>query len=289
MHAGRNWRAFRALFVLALCSGCEPEVLTPREPTPGVPHFKIATYNILSENPNDPETLATIGATGADIIALQEITFDWLESVRQRYSSEYPYMLFEPTTGASALGLISKYPLTDAELHVVGPWHPAWHVEAHTPAGWLQLLIVHLRSNFTGRDDPVEAYVNVGEDHLLETKGYVERTFKDVPTVVLGDFNESPDGASVEYLESLGYENALPLFHPGQYTWRQASLGGQMDQVIDHILFNDFMAPLNAFVLDRGDSDHIPVIAHLEANREWPELDLSPAESEAVPQGAAAP
>jgi endonuclease/exonuclease/phosphatase (EEP) superfamily protein YafD len=265
----------------ALCA-CGPEVLEPRDPTPGVPHFKVATYNIWSEKPGDAGTLDAIGGTHAGIIALEEVTHDWLEPVRERFSAEYPYMLFEPTSGASGLGVISKYPLTASELQFVNNWHPAWRVEAQTPAGWLQLLIVHLRSNFTGRDDPVEAYVNVSDDHLLQTKDYVEHTVRDVPTVILGDFNESPEGSSVRYLEKIGYENALPLYHPGQYTWRQASLGGQFDQTIDHILFNDFLAPLNAYVLDRGGSDHLPVIAHFEASRPWPELSLTPDQSEAI-------
>ncbi len=141
--------------------------------------------------------------------ALEEVTHAWLEPVRERFSADYPYMLFEPTSGASGLGVISKYPLTASELQFVNNWHPAWRVEAQTPAGWLQLLIVHLRSNFTGRDDPVEAYVNVSDDHLLQTKNYVEHTVEDVPTVILGDFNESPEGSSVRYLEKIGYENVL--------------------------------------------------------------------------------
>jgi len=266
---------------LAMCA-CGPDVLEPRDPTPGVPHFKVATYNILGISASDPATLATIGATNAEVIALQEVTDEWMVSIRQRYSADYPYMLFKPVHGAAGLGVISKYPLSGSELLFVNDWHPAWHVGAQTPAGWLQLLIVHLRSKFTGRDDPVEAYVNVDSDHLYQTQQYVAHSIEDVPTLVLGDFNEDPEGDSVRYLESMGYENVLPLYHPGQFTWHQASLGDQMDMTIDHILFNDFLESLNAYVLNRGNSDHLPVIGHFEANRPWPELDLTPSSSEAL-------
>ena len=38
---------------------------------------------------------------------------------------------------------------------------------------------------------------------------------------------------------------------------------------IDHILFDRAFVPLNAYVLDSGNSDHLPVVAHLEASDVW--------------------
>lgn len=279
-----------ALFALtAAASGCGPEVLTPRDPTPGVPHFKVATYNVLNEIEGDPATLAAVGATGADVICLQEVTPVWKQALLSRYSAEYPYMLFKDKPGVQGLAVLSRYPLTGSELQFVGDWHPAWHVSAQTPAGWLQILIVHLRANFHGNGGRINSYVTVEEDHLLETKTFVESVVPELPAIVLGDFNEVPSGASLKYLESLGYTNVLPLYRPGQYTWRQASVGDQLNAAIDHILFDDFMTPLNAYVVVRGNSDHIPVVAHFEASRSWPEVALTAQPSEALPvDGASA-
>ncbi len=269
----------------ALC-GCGPTPLEPRDPTPGVPHFRIATYNVLSLMAYDAETVDTVGATNADIICLQEIDTAWRDVLRDKYSSTYPYMLFRDHSGASGLAVLSKYPVSGSELLTYRDFHPAWHVNALTPAGWLQLLIVHLRAKFSDYDSPVEAYVKVDADHLQETKSFVELNVEDMPTVVLGDFNEGVDGPSVEYLESVGYTNALPLYHPGQFTWRQRSLGDQLNMTIDHVLFDHHFEPLNAYVLVRGNSDHIPVIAHLEASGPWPELDFMAQASEALPSSA---
>ena len=92
---------------------------------------------------------------------------------------------------------------------------------------------------------------------------------KDVPTLVLGDFNEGVGGVAVEYLEDRGYTNALPLYRPGQFTWRGNSVANQFTQTLDHVLFDSSFEPLNAWVTDTGGSDHLPVVVHLEQAFDW--------------------
>jgi endonuclease/exonuclease/phosphatase family metal-dependent hydrolase len=82
---------------------------------------------------------------------------------------------------------------------------------------------------------------------------------------VVGDFNEGPDGDAIHYLEDAGFRNVLPLFRPGQETWRVRSLGGQTAETLDHILFDESFLPLDARVMVEGNSDHLPVLAHFES------------------------
>jgi endonuclease/exonuclease/phosphatase family metal-dependent hydrolase len=89
-------------------------------------------------------------------------------------------------------------------------------------------------------------------------------TVPDKPTLVIGDFNEEDDGAVIRWLEARGYRNALPLFRPGQHTWRHPLLGFELRQSLDHILFDRAFEPLDAQVLDAGRSDHLPVLARLQ-------------------------
>jgi endonuclease/exonuclease/phosphatase (EEP) superfamily protein YafD len=72
----------------------------------------------------------------------------------------------------------------------------------------------------------------------------------------------------------------LPLYRPGQFTWRSRSLGAQFTEALDHILYDDSVEPLNAFAMNRGNSDHIPVVAHFEASRAWPAFDPAPSTSD---------
>lgn len=259
-----------------LAIGCGQPPLEPRDPTPGVPHFSIATYNILSSDSGNPATLETIGATRADIICLEEVTSDWESVIRARYAAEYPYMVFYPEGGAGGLGVLSKQRVVEgAFFEAPNNWHPAWSVLAETPAGWLNLLTVHLRSLYSGTGGVVSDYVNWGSDHVFEIQSVLQSSSAQsmpvvLPRMVLGDFNEESNGDAVRHLESLGFTDVLPLFRPGQFTWRTRSLGNQFTEALDHVLYDDAVIPLNAYVLNAGNSDHLPVIAHFEAARAWP-------------------
>lgn len=259
--------------------GCGEPPLEPRGPTPGVAHFKIATYNVEFRSHDDPGTVEAIGASDADIVCLQEISARWETVLRERYAAEYPHMLFWPDGGTSGLGVLSRRQLVDGEVHLPqNDWHPAWTVLAETPAGWISVLNVHLRSLSAGTGGIVSDYADWGADHRFEIESFLSASEKvmvmpeQLPRIVLGDFNEGPDGDALRYLESLGFRNALPLFRPGQFTWRHPSLGSQFNQTLDHVLFDSFMEPLNAYTLNRGKSDHLPVVVHLEAAGPWPEF-----------------
>jgi endonuclease/exonuclease/phosphatase family metal-dependent hydrolase len=253
-----------SLVWLALLA-CGPVPLEPREPTPGVPHFVIQTYNIQDTSSGDPATLEAVGAGGADVICLQEVTPVWEEALRGRYEDSYPHMLFSALDGSEGLGFLSRFPLTDfGFLDGINGWHPAWHVQVDMDMGPVQLLNVHLRSVFTGRTSAVSAYLSTSSDHLVEVQAFSAACEAGYPTLIVGDFNEEPDGAAVAYLAARGFQNALPLFHPGQPTWHDTP-SWQMEQTIDHVLFDRAFLPLNSWVENIGHSDHLPVLAHVEA------------------------
>ncbi len=244
--------------------------MQPQDPTPGVFHLKLESFNVEFQHYSDPETVEAVGSNDADLISLQEVTPEWEVVLRERYADTYPHMLFQSAPNSGGLAVLSRFPITDQGFHP-GPngWHPAWHVSVSTPQGTMQLLNIHLRSPLTGRDNSVEAFLQTGADHLQSITQFSDGCLQGLPTIVMGDFNEGVDGEAVRFLEDQGFSNALPLFHPGQGTWRHRSLGGQLNSTFDHILFNDAFAPLNAWVTVSGNSDHLPVVAHLEVTSNW--------------------
>jgi vancomycin resistance protein VanJ len=251
--------------VLAAATACGPAPLQPRDPTPGVPHFLVQTYNIQDTGKGDPVTVETIGEASADIICLQEPTAIWEKAIRARYADEYPTMLFRTDEGAGGLAVLSRFPVEDLGYHTdPHGWHPAWHLQVETPMGTVQLLAVHLRSVLSGESSKLKAYLTTGSDHVQELQAFTEKCTPGLPTLVMGDFNEQPDGPSVAYLEGRGFQNALPLYHPGQPTWHDPP-AWQVEETIDHILFNHSFAPLNSWVVQGGHSDHMAVVAHFEA------------------------
>ena len=253
------------------CVACGERPLEPREPTPGVPHFKIQSYNVESGDHDDPGTVAAVGRNHADVICLQETTPEFETVLRERYSEEYPYQIYRHHwPGPAGLAVLSKFPVEDSGWHP-GPngWHPAWHVVVDTPDGKFQILNVHLRSKHAGNGNVMSSYLSSNDDHLYEIQLFVEQCNNGLPSIVLGDFNEGLDGAAVGFLEGRGFRNILPLYRPGQHTWRSSSVANQLTQTLDHILFDQAFEPLNAWVNNVGGSDHLPLVAHVEAAYDW--------------------
>ena len=255
------------LACLALLGGCGQRPLEPRDPTPGTPHYRFVTYNLHFPEAGDARTLAAIAATNGDVVCLQEVNAEWETALVRRFAADYPHQLFRARPDAGGLGVLSRYPLVELAL-LPGPagWHPAWHLLVTAPGTDVQLLNLHLRAVFDGDGNPVSSYAETGDDHRAEIRAFSAALRPGTPAIVLGDFNEGVDGAAVGYLERRGYRNALPLFHPGQATWRARSVASQLELTIDHVLFDGAFEPLDAYVVTRGASDHLPVVAHLETD-----------------------
>jgi len=226
------------------------------------------TYNIEIDDNGAPATLAVIGEPDADIVCMQEVDWNWPDAIRGAYSERYPYQIFyDDPHPSGGMAVLSRYPLTDLGVKLDdNGWHPALRIRADTPRGPIDILHVHLRPVFSGEANAVSSYLQVDGDHLDQI-GEFHPGATDPVQLVMGDFNEESNGAAVEALERQGFEDVLPLFRPGQQTWRHPSLAGQFDAAIDHIMFGAELSPLNAFVLRKGVSDHLPVIADFE----WPE------------------
>jgi endonuclease/exonuclease/phosphatase (EEP) superfamily protein YafD len=255
-------------------SGCGPLPLEPRDPDPGAFHFRVQTYNLFNEGGGNVDTLAALGQSDADVICLQETTAVWQEAIESRFAARYPHRAFKvDTTGAAAgLGILSRFPVRDGGF-LPGPngWHPAWCHLVDTPHGTVKILNTHLRSANGQNGNAIQSYLRTADDHRYEISLFMSQSqMPVVPMIVAGDFNEGPDGAAIQYLEGVGFRNILPLYHPGQPTWRyDRSVGGQFTQELDHILFDPSFEPLNAWVVNSGGSDHLAVVAHLQAAASW--------------------
>jgi endonuclease/exonuclease/phosphatase family metal-dependent hydrolase len=264
-------RLLSLVSIIAFSGGCGWFRLEPRAPNPGLFHFTIATYNLNNDDGANPRTLEAIALADADIVCLQEITELWRTSIESHYAASYPYRLFriDEGGGAAGLGILSRFPVRDGGWHA-GPngWHPAWHYLVDTPNGTFKILNTHLRMATGQHGNAVQSYLRAPADHDFEIRLFLSQNTDDVPALVVGDFNEGPNGSAVRHLESIGFRNALPLYHPGEPTWRYRRwIIGQFTQELDHILFDRSFVPVDAWVVRAGGSDHLPVVARLEVPR----------------------
>lgn len=254
---------------LALTLGCGSPPLKTHDATPGTFDFTVESFNVEVGKEHDKETVDAVGAANADIVCLQEAGAGWPDALRAAYAHDYKYQLYMPDPKGhptGALAILSRYPVTDLGVMTSGSpkdWHahPAWRVQIELPDRKIDIMLVHLRSMFSGGSNVVSSYLSTGSDHLDAINEFRAQS-PDPVALVVGDFNEETNGRAVKKLKSDGYRDALPLFKPGQPTWRHPSLANQFTAAIDHILFDDSLEPLDARVLVKGNSDHLPVVAH---------------------------
>lgn len=258
---------------VVLTAGCTWFGRAPRAPRAGAFHFTIATYNLNNDDGANPWTLDAIREARADIVCLQEVTALWQTAIESMYGTVYPYRFFkiDEGGGAAGLGILSRFPLRDGGWHA-GPsgWHPAWHHLVDTPNGTFKVLNTHLRMATGGHGNAVNSYLHAAADHEFEIRFFLGQNAAAVPTIVVGDFNEGASGAAIRYLEHAGFRNALPIYHPDAPTWRYRHwIGFQFPQELDHILVDGSFFSVDAWVVEGGASDHLPVVAHLEATRRF--------------------
>jgi endonuclease/exonuclease/phosphatase family metal-dependent hydrolase len=79
--------------------------------------------------------------------------------------------------------------------------------------------------------------------------------------VVLGDFNEGCEGLAVGYLLENGYADAMRVYEQAKASQSPTTMA--VWDSVDHILFSQDFECYSADMLDRGGSDHQPVVAVL--------------------------
>ncbi len=253
------------LWSVLLVAGCGTPKRPARLPTDDRPHVKVMTYNVNYGLAGDPATLAAIGDPWADIVLLQETTDSWEAAIVDSLGHRYPHRAFHHCCGAGGLGVLSRYPWTEEEvLEAEAGWFPAWRLVVDTPLGPLQILNVHLRPPVSESGSVVSGYFSTPPIREREMEGFVQSLDPDLPTLVVGDFNENGGGRAITLLRDAGFTTALEQFDVPQSTWHWNTSAGTISAQLDHIVHDQRLEPLDVRALPLGRSDHWPVVGTFE-------------------------
>lgn len=228
------------------------------------PRWGVLSFNINFGIGHDPSNPAAVIEADADLVLLQETTDQSEQVFREQLAGRYPYMLFRQCCNAGGLGVMSKHPILDEEyLEPTVGWFPAWRVVVETPLGPVQVLNVHLRPPMSDGGSWVAGYFTTPDVRRDEIEGFWTQMDPKMPTVVAGDFNENAGGQAVAFLADRGLHSALPQVQPRAKTWRWQTRMGKLRAMLDHIVYSEDLGLHEVRVLERGTSDHFPVLAVL--------------------------
>ncbi|TCO49242.1 endonuclease/exonuclease/phosphatase family metal-dependent hydrolase [Kribbella antiqua] len=244
--------------------------------------IRAATFNIRNSSAPDGDnawpvrrnaTVAAIEELDADVVGLQEVLPDQLEYLRWRF----------PRHEIAGVGRDDGMSAGEHSVVLVRPGD--WRMEKHETrwlsddpdrpgsVGWdadltrIATLVWLRHVNGTTIGVANTHYDHAGLMAQLESSRLLARwTSGELPWIVMGDLNATPDSPPLKALIEAGLRYAVPAEAGG--SWHDFT-GATDDERIDHILVTKSWKVLEATVSHfrpggRLPSDHWPVVATLE-------------------------
>jgi vancomycin resistance protein VanJ len=150
----------------------------------------VMTFNMLGYNQHPEGVVAAIHASGADVIALQELNVQTALHIQHDLASIYPYQALNPHDDDSGMGVISRYPLQPIDVALPGDWIGQPQVlSLHLGDTTLTLVHVHTRSTDISSPDRM-ATVRERERQAQVLADFAAT--RPEPLIALGDFNATP-------------------------------------------------------------------------------------------------
>ncbi|MFF3494896.1 endonuclease/exonuclease/phosphatase family protein [Streptomyces sp. NPDC002795] len=212
----------------------------------------VVTHNVNAENSDPAATAKAVAASGAQVIALEEVTAQALPTYRETLAKAYPYHAVKGT-----VGLWSKYPLSDTRpVDIKLGWTRALRTTAATPQGKVAVYVAHLPSvrvkldsGFTAsqRDKSADA---LGEAIADEPLGKV---------VLLGDLNGTMNDRALNGVTAQMRSTQGAAGSGFGFSWPAAFPMARIDQIMVK-----GVEPVTSWTLPRTGSDHLPIAARVD-------------------------
>jgi vancomycin resistance protein VanJ len=225
-------------------------LLTDRTGTGG--DLTVATHNVNAENPDPAGTARGVAASGADVLALEELTASAVPTYEKALASTYKYHSVQGT-----VGLWSKYPLTGVRaVDIKLGWTRAMRATVATPYGQVAVYVAHLPSvrvkieaGFTARQRDKSADA-LGEAIAAETL---------TKKILLGDLNGTMNDRSLNAVTSQMRSTQGAAGNGFGFSWPASFPMARIDQIMVQ-----GVDPVTSWTLPKTGSDHLPVAARVK-------------------------
>jgi vancomycin resistance protein VanJ len=214
----------------------------------------VATHNVNADNPDPSGTARDVAASGADVLALEELKASAVPVYEKALASTYKYHKVVGT-----VGLWSKYPMTGVRaVDLQLGWERAMRATVATPAGQVAVYVAHMpsvrvkvASGFTARQRDTSANA-LGEAIAREKLPRV---------VLLGDLNGTMNDRSLNAVTSQLRSTQGAAGSGFGFSWPASFPMARIDQIMVR-----GMKPVSSWTLPRTGSDHLPVAARVNVD-----------------------
>ncbi|MFI6517803.1 endonuclease/exonuclease/phosphatase family protein [Spirillospora sp. NPDC050679] len=226
----------------------------------------VASHNVGADNPDPVGTARALAASGADVLALQEMTERARGAYEQELAKAYPHHTVQGT-----VGLWSKLPLSDSRPvdtkidagplgeskpdHLKTPYTRALRTTVATDKGPLAVYVAHLGSV---RVNPRGGFSTGHRDRGAQALAEAVAADRNARVVLLGDLNGTTNDRAFSGITSR-MRSAQDVAGDGfGFTWPAAFPIARIDQILVR-----GVEPASSWVLPATDSDHLPVAARI--------------------------
>ncbi|MER5408334.1 endonuclease/exonuclease/phosphatase family protein [Streptomyces sp. NPDC002769] len=212
----------------------------------------VATHNVNAENPDPSGTARDVAASGADVVALEELTATAVPTYEKALAATYRYHSVQGT-----VGLWSKYPLTGTRpVDIKLGWTRAMRATVATPDGGVAVYVAHLPSvrvkleaGFTARqrDRSADALGEAIADEPLKR------------VVLLGDLNGTMNDRALNGVTSQMRSTQGAAGSGFGFSWPASFPMARIDQIMVK-----GVEPVTSWTLPETSSDHLPIAARVK-------------------------
>ncbi|MFD8019774.1 endonuclease/exonuclease/phosphatase family protein [Streptomyces lavendulae] len=211
-------------------------------------NLTVVSHNVDEANPDPARTARALAASGADVLALQEMSSKATPIYERELDAGYPYR--SDTLGVR---LWSKHPLTGVEAVPIMPWTRAVRATVETPGGPVAVFAAHLASV---RVTPDAGFTTARRNDAARKLAEAVRAEPLARVVVMGDFNGTAQDSALRPVTSRLTSAQHEAGAGFGFTWPAAFPVVRIDQILVK-----GMSTTSAWTLPATDSDHLPVAA----------------------------
>jgi len=223
----------------------------------------VAEQNVNADNPDPASTARDLAASGAEVLALVELTPQSLGAYEKGLAKAYPYRTVQGT-----VGLWSKLPLSDTQPIDIMDYGPladtkpvdqkmasnrALRTTVATDHGPLTVYVAHLGSV---RVNPRAGFWTASRDIGVQALGKAITADPSKRVVLLGDLNGTMDDRAFAGITSHMHSVQDTAGNGFGFTWPAKFPVARIDQILVR-----GVEPESSRVLPANGSDHLPVTA----------------------------
>ena len=216
----------------------------------GTADLTVVSHNVSAVNSNHAGTATALASSGADVIALEELSRKAIRVYERVLEPSYRYHVVEGT-----VGVWSKYPIADSRPVDIYEPDRALRTTVETPHGPVAVFVAHLSSV---RVKPAIGFMTNRRNYAAKLLGKAVREDRVGRTILAGDFNGTTLDRelapltdqldSVQDVGGQGFGLTWPAILPIAR--------------IDNILVRN-VKPLRSWSLPATTSDHLPIATTL--------------------------